>query len=406
MLKEKNNLNFEPQSSVLQELQWRGFIKQCTHIHALDDLCKNGKITLYSGYDLSANSLHVGNLMTLMMCRIFKKHGHNVIALLGGATTKISDPSGRDEARKPLTDEQIASNLLGIKQNFHQILGNDIKVVNNYDWLSKKGFLEMLGEVGTHFSINRMIKMDSVESRLSREQSMTFLEFNYMIFQGYDFYHLAKEYNCILQVGGSDQWGNMLQGVELSSSILGQEVFVLTCPLITRADGTKMGKSINGAVWLSKEKLSHFEYFQYFRNIADADVPKCLRFFTELPMEEIHKLEKLQGKEVNEAKKALAFEATKIVHGETLANEALQSAVAIHEHSSNNAAMEEVFVQASNILDVLVEAGLAQSRGEGKKLISQGAIWLDGLKCEDITTIMQDSVIKKGKKLVRVIIKQ
>jgi tyrosyl-tRNA synthetase len=254
-----------------------------------------------------------------------------------------------------------------------------------------------------------MLSMDSVNLR--RGRGLTLTEFNYMMMQAYDFLHLYKEQHCVLQVGGSDQWGNIIQGVELIRRTFAEEGktaqgFGLTCPLITRADGSKMGKSADGAVWLAKEKLSHFEYFQYFRNIADADVSKCLRFFTELPMEEIHKLEKLQGKETNEAKKVLAFEATKIIHGDILANEALQSAVAIHEKSIDNATMKEVFVKSSNIVDVLVEAGLAQSRGDAKKLISQGAIWIDGNKCEDITTTLQDSVIKKGKKVVRVVIKQ
>jgi tyrosyl-tRNA synthetase len=390
-------------SPVLIRLHERGFIKDYTNLQQLDELCLNGNITVYSGYDLTANSLHAGNLMTLMMLRIFQQYGHRIIALLGGATTKIGDPTGRDTARLILSDEQIAQNLKGITGNLHQILGKNVKVVNNYDWLSKKGFLEILCEIGSHFSINRMIKMDSVESRLKREQLMTFLEFNYMIFQGYDFYHLTQNENCVLQVGGSDQWGNILQGVELNARILQKETFALTCPLITKSDGTKMGKSVNGAVWLSKEKLSHFEYFQYFRNISDADVLKCLRFFTELPMEEIQKLEKLQGKEINEAKKALALEATKIVHGEALANDALQSAVAIHEQSTTNIIMEEVFVQASNILDVLVEAGLAQSRGDAKKLVAQNAIKIDDETCKDITTTVQNSVIKKGKRVMRII---
>ena len=395
-------------SPVLVHLQDRGFIKDCTNLKELDTLCLNNKITVYSGYDLTANSLHAGNLMTLMMLRIFQQHGHNVIALLGGATTKIGDPTGRDTARPILSDEQILNNLQGISGNFKQVFEKPVEVVNNNDWLAKISYIEMLQHIGRHVTIDVMLSMDSVNLR--RGRGLTLTEFNYMMMQACDFLHLYKERNCVLQVGGSDQWGNIIQGVELIRRTFAEEGnvaqgFGLTCPLITRSDGAKMGKSADGAVWLSKEKLSHFDYFQYFRNIADVDVPKCLRFFTELPMEEIHKLEKLQGKKINEAKKVLAFEATRIIHGKDLANEALQSAVAIHEQSTTNVIMEEVFVQASNILDVLVEAGLAQSRGEGKKLISQGAIWLDGLKCEDITTIMQDSVIKKGKKVVRVVIK-
>jgi tyrosyl-tRNA synthetase len=413
MLKGKNKPQLEkvaeeeffPESPVLKELKWRGFIKNCSNIKALDSLCKNEKITIYSGYDLSANSLHVGNLMTLMMCRIFKNHGHNVITLLGGATTKISDPSGRDEARKPLSDEQIAHNLLGIAKNFTQILGENIKVVNNYDWLSTKGYLEILGEVGNHFSINRMVKMDSVESRLKRDAEMTFLEFNYMIFQGYDFYHLAKNENCVLQIGGSDQWGNILQGVHLNSRILRRETFGLTCPLIAKSDGTKMGKSVNGAVWLAREKLSHFEYFQYFRNLDDADIEKCLKFFTDLSQEEISKLP-LIGREINETKKILAFEATKVVHGEILAIEARNSAEKIYESGELSTQMHEIKVLSGNILDVLVESKIVNSRGDAKKLIAQNSIKIDGNPCNNINFQLQNgSVLQIGKKrFVKIVI--
>ncbi len=400
MLKEKSKvaLNVVLQSSVLKELEWRGFIKQCTNLQGLDELCTKEEITLYSGYDLSADSLHVGNLMTLMMCRIFKKHGHNVIALLGGATTKISDPSGRDDIRKPLTDEQIAQNLTGIAKNFTQILGENIQVVNNYDWLAKKGYLEILGEVGSHFSINRMIKMDSVESRIKREQLMTFLEFNYMIFQGYDFYHLTQRKNCVLQVGGSDQWGNILQGVELNGRISKKETFGLTCPLIAKSDGTKMGKSINGAVWLAKEKLSHFEYFQYFRNLDDADVNKCLKFFTDLTESEIDAMP-LSGREINETKKRLAFEATKVVHGGKLAQEAYDSAEQIYESGNLHTDMPEIKVSSFNILDVIVECGVANSRSEAKTLIAQSSIRINGEICSEITLEVQNgSTLQIGKK--------
>lgn len=388
------------ESDVLNVLNERGFIKDCTDIKGLDFLCKNEKITLYTGYDLSADSLHIGNLMTLMMARIFQKLGHKVITLLGGATTKIGDPTGKDEMRKLLSDEQISNNLKGIEKNLHQVLGRNFKVVNNYDWLSKKGYLEILQEVGTIFSVNRMIKMDSVENRLQREQLMTFLEFNYMIFQGYDFYHLAKNENCVLQIGGSDQWGNLIQGLEINSRLLNRKTFALTCPLITKSDGTKMGKSVNGAVWLSREKFLHFDYFQYFRNIDDADIPKCLRFFTDLPINEIEKLENLKGKEINEAKKVLAFEATKIIHGEDFANEALKSAVEIHEKSSENAVMQEKKITNTNILEVLIEVGFASSKGDAKKLITQNAVKINGENCTDINFHLQenDNILQVGKK--------
>ena len=389
---------FFPQSPVLQELKWRGFIKDCSNIKELDSICKNEKITLYSGYDLTANSLHVGNLMTLMMCRIFKRHRHNVIALLGGATTKIGDPTGRNETRKPLSDEQIAQNMLGVAKNFTQILGENIKVVNNYDWLSTKGYLEILGEVGNHFSANQMFGMDSVKTRMENGNHMSFLELNYMIFQGYDFYHLAKNENCVLQIGGSDQWGNILQGTHLNSRILRRETFGLTCHLIEKSDGTKMGKSVNGAVWLAKEKLSHFEYFQYFRNLDDADIEKCLKFFTDLSQEEIEKLP-LHGREINETKKILAFEATKVVHGEVLAIEATDSAQKIYESGELSTQMPEIKVLSSNIVDALVESKIANSRGEAKKLLAQNSIKIDANPCTDINFELQNgSVLQIGKK--------
>lgn len=399
-------------SNVLQYLEERGFIKDCNNLLLLDNACFEGErsqtgITLYSGYDLTAPSLHAGNLMTLMMLRHFQKFGHNIITLLGGATTQIGDPTGKDAIRKPLTDEEIAHNLQGIKANFSQILLPNFAMANNYDWLGAKGYLEMLKEVGTYFSINRMIKMDSVATRLEREQEMSFLEFNYMLFQGYDFYHLAKTQNCILQIGGSDQWGNIVQGVRIATRLCGFETFALTCPLITKADGTKMGKSVSGAVWLSREMLSHFDYFQYFRNIDDADIGKCLRFFTELRIDEIIRLESLKGQDTNEAKKILAFEATKICHGENCANEALQNAIEVHENGLHTGAMEEIHTVKGTIVDTLVATKLAPSKGEAKTLIKQNAIRIDDILCNNISLqITENCTIQIGKKkFLRVIIK-
>jgi tyrosyl-tRNA synthetase len=398
-------------SKILQELQWRGFIKDSNDLENLDTKLFEAEqsgtgITLYTGYDLTAKSLHAGNLMTLMMMRHFQKCGHKVIALLGGATTQIGDPTGKDAMRKPLTDEQIQQNLRGINANFSQILLPSFEVVNNNDWLGSIGYLQILKEVGAYFSVNSMIKMDSVESRLAREQSMSFLEFNYMLFQGYDFYHLAKTKNCILQIGGSDQWGNIVQGVKVANRILGVETFALTCPLITRADGAKMGKSVGGAVWLSKEMLSHFDYFQYFRNIDDADIRNFLRFFTELTRDEIENLQKLKGKEINDAKKILAFEATKICHGEVLALEALKSAEGIFEEKNQESAMEEFRIQSRNIVDVLVEVKFATSKSEAKTLIKQNSIRIDGNLCTEIATELNASAtIQVGKKkFMRVIL--
>ena len=401
-------MSFE--SEILKYLQERNFINDCSDFENLDKECfgaeKSGKgITLYAGYDLTAPSLHAGNLMTLMMLRHFQKCGHNVVVLLGGATTKIGDPTGKDTIRKPLTDAQIQENLRGINANFSQILLPGFEVVNNNDWLGEIGYLQLLKEVGVYFSVNRMIKMESVEARLDREQEMSFLEFNYMIFQAYDFYHLAKTKNCILQIGGSDQWGNIIQGVKISNRILNTDTFALTCPLITRADGGKMGKSVSGAVWLSKEMLSHFEYFQYFRNIDDRDVGKFLRFFTELPIEEIQALAKLKSKEINEAKKILAFEATKICHGEILANEAMKFANEVFQEKNQAGTMEEIQIKSRNIIDILVEISFAGSKSDAKTLIKQNSVKINGELCTDITMeVEKKSTIQIGKKkFVRVI---
>lgn len=393
------------QSNVLIELSQRGFLKDCSNLQTLDEILSKQKITVYSGYDLTASSLHVGNLMTLMMLRIFQKHGHSVITLLGGATTKIGDPTGRDTSRPILTDEEIAKNLTGIKKNFNQILKNPT-IVNNYDWLSRISYIDMLQNFGRHFTIDRMKAMDSVTLRMDKGINLT--EFNYMIMQACDFLHLYDNHNCILQIGGSDQWGNIIQGVELirrfhfEKSGKKEEGFALTCPLVTKADGSKMGKSANGAVWLSAEKLSHFEYFQYFRNIDDGDVEKCLKFFTELPIDEVEKLASLKGREVNEAKKILAFEATKIIHGEVNANKALKSAEDVFENASNNAIMQEITItESNNILDVLLQIKVAKSRGDAKKLLSQNAVKINDVQIQDITHLLKNNdIIKFGKKKV------
>lgn len=398
-------------SKILQELDWRGFLKDSNDFENLDKVCHKAEqdgtgITLYTGYDLTAKSLHAGNLMTLMMLRHFQKFGHKVIALLGGATTQIGDPTGKDAMRKPLTDAQIQENLDGINKNFSQILLHTFEVVNNNDWLGKKGYLEILKEAGAYISLSGMMAMESVQLRLDRGHGMSFLEFNYMLFQAYDFYHLAKTKNCVLQIGGSDQWGNIIQGVKLANRLLDIETFALTCPLITRADGGKMGKSVDGAVWLSKESLSHFEYFQYFRNIDDRDVGKFLRFFTELAEDEIQNLESKKGKEVNEAKKILAFEATKVCHGEELANEAMKFANEVFEEKNQSGTMEEVIIKSANIVDILIEIGFAISKSAAKTLIKQNSVKINGETCKEIgMKIEKNSTIQIGKKkFVRVIV--
>lgn len=398
-------------SSIFQFLEERGFIKDCTDLEALDELCLK-PITLYAGYDLTADSLHVGNLMTLMMLRAFQKHGHNVIALLGGATTKVGDPTGRDTARPILTDEQIANNLGGIRTNFAQIFSEPVQIANNYDWLSKFGYIDFLQNVGRHFTLDRMTAMDSVTLRMGR--GITLTELNYMVMQAYDFQYLYKNNGCVLQIGGSDQWGNIVQGVELirrsyfAESEKQVRAFGLTCPLITRSDGAKMGKSADGAIWLSKEKLSHFEYYQYFRNMPDVDVAKCLKFYTELPISEVNRLSLLTGREINEAKKVLAFEATKIVHGEECALQAKKNAEDIHERGNQMTdAIETLTVSSLNVLEVLIETEFVASKGEAKKLIAQNAVKINGVPCLDISASIPDGcTIQVGKKrFVRIVIK-
>lgn len=390
-------------SEVLLYLQERGFIKDCTNLETLDNISSKNSITVYAGYDLTADSLHAGNLMTLMMLRAFQKFGHNVITLLGGATTKIGDPTGRDSARPILSDEKISQNMEGISSNFGQIFPDKTTIVNNYDWLSKLSYIDFLQHVGRHFTLDRMSAMDSVTLRM--QKGITLTELNYMTMQAYDFLHLYRNHNCSLQIGGSDQWGNIVQGVELIRRTLFEtegkhiECFGLTCPLISRADGAKMGKSADGAVWLSPQKLSHFDYFQYFRNIPDADVSKFLKFFTELPLSEVFRLEKLKGKEINEAKKILAFEATRIIHGEHLANEALKSATEIHEANSSDALMETVQIQDANILDAIIIADFAKSKGEAKKLIAQNAVKVNNKPCVDSAHQLQNNdILQIGKK--------
>ena len=388
-------------SFLMNELQERGFINQCSNAVGLDDfLCSNKKICVYLGADLTARSLHVGNLMTIMMLRLFAKYGHEIVFLLGGATTKIGDPTGRDDTRRILSDEEIEQNRKGIESCVKKIFnGIDVKFVNNADWFLKFGYIDFLREVGSHFTVNRMIAMDSVSLRLEREQAMSFVEFNYMLIQGYDFVHLNKEYGCNLQIGGSDQWGNIIQGVDLSRRIAAQngnsveELFGLTCPLLTKSDGSKMGKSRDGAIWLSSDLLSDFDYFQYFRNVADEDVKKMLLIFSDLPVDEIEGFCSVGGKDINTAKEKLAFEATKICRGYEAANSALCNA------NGSVLPLCEVCCFVS-ILDVCLLCNFASSKSQAKKLFLQNSVKVDGVFV-DISFIFDKAgrfVVSCGKK--------
>jgi tyrosyl-tRNA synthetase len=370
-------------SDFLAEATARGFVHQCTDTEALDAALKAGIVSAYIGFDCTANSLHIGNLVGLMSLRLLQRHGHRPVALIGGGTTRIGDPSGKDESRQLLTDAQIAANMAGIRRCCTPFLRfgdgpTDAIMPNNDDWLSALGYIPLLREVGAHFTINRMLTFDSVRLRLEREQPLTFLEFNYMILQSYDFRELSRRFGVTLQMGGSDQWGNIVAGVELVRRTDGAQVFGLTTPLITTASGAKMGKTAAGAVWLSGEKLSPYDYWQFWRNTEDADVGRFLRLFTDLPLDEIARLEALSGAEINEAKKLLATEATALAHGRAAAEDAAVTAFRAFEQGEAAETLPSVEVARDELeagmpaFRLFERAGLAKSGGEARRLIRGG----------------------------------
>ncbi len=384
-------------SDLLQLLTIRGHIHQCTDLAALDAKASQNILTGYIGFDATADSLHVGNLAVIMLLRRLQQTGHKPIVLMGGGTTKVGDPSGKDDTRQLLSDAQIDANIASIKTIFGSFLtfgsgARDAAMVNNADWLDTLGYIPFLREVGKHFTINRMLTFDSVKLRLEREQPLTFLEFNYMIMQGYDFVELNKRYGCTLQMGGSDQWGNIVNGVELGRRMRDLELFGLTTPLITTASGGKMGKTATGAVWLKQERLKPYDYWQFWRNTEDADVGRFLKLFTDLPMEEIARLEKLKDAEINEAKKILADEATKLAHGDAAAKAAADTAHETFEGGSGKGSNLPVheFNRGTSpaIIDIIVSLGFAASKGEAKRLIEQG-----GLKLNDQSVTSLAAVI-------------
>ncbi len=408
-------------SEFLNILTERGFIHQCSDFDALDKKLMEGPQSAYIGFDATAKSLHIGNLTGIMMLYWFQQTGHKAITLMGGGTSKIGDPSFKDEQRKLMTDEIIEENISHIQATcFKQFLDYEgtsgakhkATMVNNNDWLDGLGYLEFLRDYGRHFTVNRMLSFDSVKTRLERESPLSLLEFNYMVMQGYDFVELHKNYGTILQMGGSDQWGNIINGVELGRKAHQYELFALTAPLLTTPDGKKMGKTVNGAVWLNAEMLSPYDYYQYWRNVDDVMVGTLLRRFTILPMEEIKKLEALEGKEINEAKKILAFEATKICHGEDAAKDAEATAQKVFEQGGVGGDLPSIQIDATrlsdgvNVLDLLVEAGLAESKGKARKLVEQGGIKINDNKVDSIdasaseTDMTADGYIKlsAGKK--------
>ena len=399
-------------SEFLVEAKARGFVFQCTDEEALDAACAEGRIAGYAGFDLTADSLHVGHMIPIMLLRLFQKHGHRPVALMGGGTTRIGDPSFREEARQLLSDAQIASNLVGIRKNIEAFITfgdgpNDAVLVNNADWLDRLSYIELLREVGVHFSVNRMLSFDSVRSRLEREQGLTFLEFNYSILQSYDFRELSRQHGVCLQLGGSDQWGNIVSGVDLVRRTDQKSVFGLTTPLITTASGAKMGKSAAGAVWLSAEKLSPYHYWQFWRNTEDADVGRFLRLFTDLPLDEIARMEALGGAEINAVKVILATEATALAHGRAAAEEAAETARKVFEQGGTAEGLPSVEIPEAEFgagmpaFALFVRAGLAASNGEARRLIRGGGARLNDVVIADegvLVTPSPELKLSAGKK--------
>lgn len=370
-------------SDFLKTVIERGYMHQCTGLDELDAKASEGIVTAYIGFDCTAPSLHVGSLLPIMMLRTLQKTGHKPIVLMGGGTTLVGDPSGKDESRKMLTTADIQANMDSIKQVFARFLTfgdgpTDAVMVNNADWLNDLNYVEFLRDFGPHFTINRMLGFDSVKLRLEREQPLTFLEFNYMILQAYDFLELNRRAGCMLQMGGSDQWGNIVNGVELSRRVDGKEVFGLTTPLLTTSSGAKMGKTAAGAVWLNTDQLSPYDYWQYWRNTEDADVGRFLRLFTELPIAEIERLEKLEGQDINEAKKVLADETTRMCHGADAAKAAHETAQKTFEQGQLGDNLPTFDIVKADLeqgipaFATLVAAGLCTSNGEARRLIKGG----------------------------------
>jgi tyrosyl-tRNA synthetase len=388
------------QSSLLRLLEERGYIHQLTDAAGLDALAAKQVVPGYIGFDATAPSLHIGSLVQIMMLRRMQQTGHKPIVLMGGGTTRIGDPTGRDESRKMLDDATIEANIASIRTIFSRLLTfgdgpTDAVMVNNHDWLSKLGYIELLQEVGTHFTVNRMLTFDSVKLRLEREQPMTFLEFNYMILQGYDYRHLARTAGARLQMGGSDQWGNIVNGIELGRRMDGAELYGLTTPLLTTADGAKMGKSAAGAVWLNDDALPAWDFWQYWRNCDDRDVGRFLRLFTDLPLDEIARLDALQGSEINSAKVVLANEVTRLCRGDEAARNAEATAQATFASGGVGADLPVFSVPAEGIalIDALVGIGFAASRGEAKRLVAGGGARLDG---EVISDELHSVVVGSG----------
>jgi tyrosyl-tRNA synthetase len=376
-------MNYHPKSEFMRVMFERGFVADCTDYQALDEALVKGIVPAYIGYDATAPSLHVGHLMNIMVLRWLQKSGHKPITLMGGGTTKVGDPSFRSEERPLLTPEAIDANIDGLKQVFARYLDygdgpTDAIMLNNAEWLDSLNYLDFLRDIGRHFSVNRMLSFESVKSRLDREQSLSFLEFNYMILQAYDFLEIYRRYGCLLQMGGSDQWGNIINGIDLTRRVIDQEIYGLTTPLLTTSDGRKMGKSAQGAVWLNGDMLSPYEFWQFWRNTTDADVGRFLKIFTELPVEDCDRLGALGGSEINQAKILLANHATTLLHGAEAAAAAEATAREVFEKGGIGDDLPTVTLEPSELADgvgivqLFVRAGLAASGKDAKRLIAEG----------------------------------
>ncbi len=372
----------------------RGFVQDCTDLEGLDRELREGRLTAYVGYDCTADSLHVGSLVSIMLLRLLQACSHRPIVLMGGGTTKVGDPSGRDEQRQLLSEEQIRRNMAGIRSVFETFLDfgegpAGAIMIDNAEWLDRLGYIEFLRDIGRHFSINRMLSLDSVKLRLEREQPLTFLEFNYMLLQAYDFLEVARRHGCKLQMGGSDQWGNIVNGVELGRRVDQRTLYGLTTPLITTASGAKMGKTASGAVWLNAEKRSPYEYWQFWRDVEDADIGRFLKLFTELPLAEIGRLEALEGAERNEAKKILATAATALAHGCAAAEAAAETARRTFEEGAAGEALPKIAIPRAELergisaFELIYRAGLAPSKGEARRLIKGGGARLNDAAITD-----------------------
>ncbi len=402
-------------STLLRTLQERGYIHQVTDAEGLDALADRQVVPGYIGFDATAPSLHVGSLVQIMMLRHLQLSGHKPIVVMGGGTTKVGDPSGKDESRKILTSEDIASNIASIRRVFERFLTfgdgpTDAVMVDNADWLDKLEYVPFLRDVGKHFTINRMLTFDSVKLRLDREQPLTFLEFNYMILQAYDFLELSRRVGCRLQMGGSDQWGNIVNGIELTRRMDSTQLFGLTTPLITTADGGKMGKTASGAVWLNADALSPYDYWQFWRNTADGDVGRFMRLFTDLPLDEIARHEALQGAEINGAKRLLAYEATALAHGVPAAKMAELTADATFAGGhGDDLPSHAIATEAISIVDALIALKFATSKGEARRLVAGGGARVDGEKVTDDSMLIMPGAepvkVSAGKKLHGLIIR-